>query len=40
MLTLSQVTKSFGGWFLFEDAALQVSGGDRIGLIGPKGAEQ
>jgi len=38
MLTLSQVTKSFGGRVLFEDAALQVNAGDRIGLIGPNGA--
>jgi ATP-binding cassette subfamily F protein 3 len=38
MLTLSQVTKSFGGRVLFEDAALQVNSGDRIGLIGPNGA--
>ena len=38
MLTLSQVTKSFGGRILFEDAALQVNTGDRIGLIGPNGA--
>jgi ATP-binding cassette subfamily F protein 3 len=38
MLTLSQVTKSFGGRVLFENAALQVNTGDRIGLIGPNGA--
>lgn len=38
MLTLFQVTKSFGGRVLFEDAALQVNAGDRIGLIGPNGA--
>ena len=38
MLTLSQVTKSFGGRILFEEAALQVNTGDRIGLIGPNGA--
>ena len=38
MLTLSQVTKSFGWRVLFEDAALQVNSGDRIGLIGPNGA--
>lgn len=38
MLTLSQVTKSFGGRVLFEDASLQVNAGDRIGLIGPNGA--
>lgn len=38
MLTLSRVTKSFGGRILFEDASLQVNPGDRIGLIGPNGA--
>ncbi|MDX2079609.1 MAG: ABC-F family ATP-binding cassette domain-containing protein [Terrimicrobiaceae bacterium] len=38
MLTLSGVTKSFGGRVLFEDASLQVNVGDRIGLIGPNGA--
>ncbi len=38
MLTLSQVTKSFGGRILFEDASLQVNTRDRIGLIGPNGA--
>jgi ATP-binding cassette subfamily F protein 3 len=38
MLTLSQVTKSYGGRILFEEASLQVNTGDRIGLIGPNGA--
>jgi ATP-binding cassette subfamily F protein 3 len=38
MLTLSKVTKSFGGRILFEDASLQINTGDRIGLIGPNGA--
>ena len=38
MLTVSQVTKSFGGRVLFEDASLQINTGDRIGLIGPNGA--
>ena len=38
MLTLSGVTKSFGGRILFEEAGLQVNAGDRIGLIGPNGA--
>lgn len=38
MLTISQVTKSFGGRTLFEDASLQVNRGDRIGLVGPNGA--
>ncbi|MBJ7327309.1 MAG: ABC-F family ATP-binding cassette domain-containing protein [Chthoniobacterales bacterium] len=38
MLTLSQVTKAFGGRTLFQDASLQINPGDRIGLIGPNGA--
>jgi ATP-binding cassette, subfamily F, member 3 len=38
MLTISRVTKTFGGRTLFTDVSLQVNGGDRIGLIGPNGA--
>ncbi len=38
MLTLSQISKSFGGRTLFEDVSLQVNRGDRIGLVGPNGA--
>src|SRR3954454_6531962 len=38
MLTISQVTKAFGGRTLFQDASLQVNRGDRIGLVGPNGA--
>jgi ATP-binding cassette subfamily F protein 3 len=38
MLTISQVTKSFGGRTLFEEASLQVNRGDRVGLVGPNGA--
>ena len=38
MLTISQVTKSFGDRTLFADASLQINPGDRIGLIGPNGA--
>lgn len=38
MLTVSQISKSFGGRILFEDASLQVNRGDRIALIGPNGA--
>lgn len=38
MLTVSQVSKSFGGRVLFEQASLQVNRGDRIGLVGPNGA--
>jgi ATP-binding cassette subfamily F protein 3 len=38
MLTVSQLTKSYAGRVLFEDASLQVNVGDRVGLIGPNGA--
>ncbi len=38
MLTISQLGKSFGGRVLFENAALQVNRGDRVGLVGPNGA--
>jgi ATP-binding cassette subfamily F protein 3 len=38
MLTISQVTKTFGARILFADVSLQVNRGDRIGLIGPNGA--
>ncbi|MEA3210788.1 MAG: ATP-binding cassette, subfamily er 3 [Chthoniobacter sp.] len=38
MLTVSQVSKSFAGRTLFEDASLQVNRGDRVGLVGPNGA--
>lgn len=38
MLTLSQLTKSYGGRTLFQDASLQINRGDRIGLVGPNGA--
>jgi ATP-binding cassette subfamily F protein 3 len=38
MLTVSQLSKSFGGRMLFEDVSLQVNRGDRIGLVGPNGA--
>lgn len=38
MLTLSNVSKSYGGRTLFSDVALQINRGDRIGLVGPNGA--
>jgi ATP-binding cassette subfamily F protein 3 len=38
MLTLSELTKSFGGRTLFAGASLQVNREDRIGLVGPNGA--
>ena len=38
MLTLSEVSKAFGGRTLFADVTLQVNREDRIGLVGPNGA--
>src|SRR3954468_11989038 len=38
MLTLSGISKAFGGRTLFADASLQVNRQDRIGLVGPNGA--
>ena len=38
MLTVSRLSKSFGGRVLLEDASLQVNLGDRIALIGPNGS--
>ena len=38
MLTLSQLSKSFGGRTLFSDVSLQINRDDRIGLVGPNGA--
>ncbi|MCX6895059.1 MAG: ABC-F family ATP-binding cassette domain-containing protein [Verrucomicrobia bacterium] len=38
MLTLSEISKAYGGRVLFADASLQVNRGDRIGLVGPNGA--
>ena len=38
MLTLANLSKSYGGRTLFRDASLQVNRGERIGLVGPNGA--
>ena len=38
MLTLSDISKSYGGRVLFAEASLQVNRQDRIGLVGPNGA--
>jgi ATP-binding cassette, subfamily F, member 3 len=38
MLTLSGISKAYGGQTLFADVSLQVNRGDRIGLVGPNGA--
>ena len=38
MVSISEVSKSFGGRTLFADASLVVSRRDRIGLVGPNGA--
>ena len=38
MLTLSGISKSFGGRTLFQDVTILINRGDRIGLVGPNGA--
>jgi ATP-binding cassette, subfamily F, member 3 len=38
MVSISEVSKSFGGRTLFADASLVVNRRDRIGLVGPNGA--
>jgi ATP-binding cassette, subfamily F, member 3 len=38
VLTLSEISKAFGGRVLFSNASMQVNRGDRIGLVGPNGA--
>jgi ATP-binding cassette subfamily F protein 3 len=38
VLTLSEITKAFGGRTLFANVSLQVNREDRIGLVGPNGA--
>jgi ATP-binding cassette, subfamily F, member 3 len=38
MLTISGISKSFGGRTLFSDVSLQVNRADRIALVGPNGA--
>src|SRR5438105_13408777 len=38
MLSISGVSKAFGGRTLFAEVSVQVNRGDRIGLVGPNGA--
>lgn len=38
MITLRNVSKSYGAQTLFEDASLQINHGDRFALVGPNGA--
>src|SRR5271170_7349054 len=38
MLTLSEITKSFGARTLFEDVSLSINLGERTALVGPNGA--
>src|SRR5258707_2726193 len=38
MLTIPQVTKAFGADVLFDEVSLQVTGGNRLGLIGANGS--
>ena len=39
MLTLSEITKSFGPRTLFENVSLQVNREDRLGLVGRIGEQ-
>jgi ATPase subunit of ABC transporter with duplicated ATPase domains len=38
MITLRNVSKSFGNQALFNDVSLQINNGDRFALVGPNGA--
>jgi len=38
MLTLSDISKAYGGRVLFDEVSLQINREDRIGLVGPNGA--
>ena len=38
MLTISDMTKSFGERVLFENVALQVNRNERVGIVGPNGS--
>lgn len=38
MLTLSNISKAYGGRILFSEVTLQINREDRIGLVGPNGA--
>ena len=38
MLTVSNVSKSFGDNLIFEDVSFVVNAGERVGLIGPNGS--
>lgn len=38
MLSIRNISKSFGDKILFDEASLQVTRGERIGLVGPNGA--
>jgi ATP-binding cassette subfamily F protein 3 len=38
MITLRNVSKSFGAQTLFENVSLQINDGDRYALVGPNGA--
>src|SRR5436305_10254148 len=38
LLNCQGITQSFGSAPIFEDIALTISDGDRVGLIGPNGA--
>ncbi len=38
MLSLSQVTRSYGQRVIFEETSFQLNAGEKVGLVGPNGA--
>jgi ATP-binding cassette subfamily F protein 3 len=38
MLTIRDLTMSYGGRMLFEEAELTINWGERVALVGPNGA--
>jgi ATPase subunit of ABC transporter with duplicated ATPase domains len=38
MISLTKITKQYGGQILFVDASFQINPGEKIGLVGPNGA--
>lgn len=40
MISLDNLTVSYGGWTLFDNISLLINPKDRIGLVGKNGARQ
>src|SRR5882762_1291394 len=38
MISLSNVTKQYGGRVLYKDSSVQINPGEKVGLVGPNGA--